>query len=105
MLLQLGGEAHGLAERLLNGSRPMLGTKVQPFGEDEFGLDADEVENAAKVSLEVLECGRRRTAAVDSAPRQRDDHALALSQTLRPVLRVAEGFAGDDDPVDPRLEL
>ena len=53
----------------------------------------------------MLERGRGRALVVETAARERDDHALAAGQAFGPVLGVAEGLAGNDDAVDPRLEL
>src|SRR4029077_13290922 len=47
----------------------------------------------------------RHSRCVKTAARRGDDHVLASGQADRPVRRVAEGFAGDRDAVDPCLEL
>ena len=83
----------------------MLGADREAVGSDELGLDADEIEDAAQVRLEMLERRRRRPCVVEAAPRQADDHALAGREALWSVCRVAEGGAGNEDAIDPRLEL
>src|SRR5439155_15236301 len=92
-VLGSGRQPHGLADGEIQRLLPILGAQVEALGDDELGLDADEVEDAAQIRLEMRERGRGRAGAVDSAARQRDDHALAVRQPLRAVRAVLEGPA------------
>src|SRR3954451_15260253 len=100
-----GRQAERLADRLLDRRHAMLGAEVDALGDDEFGLDSDHVEHTLEVRLDMLEAGRRRSRAVDTAAGDRDDHALTLGESFGTVLGVAESRTGNDDAVDPRLEL
>ena len=60
-------------------------------------------EDGAQVALVVL-ARPHRSDRVDAAARQDQDRAPPAEQALGAVLGVAEGAAGADDVVDPRLE-
>ena len=49
-------------------------------------------------------CGRR-AFAVESAARKRDDHALAAGKAFGAGRGVVEGLPGNENAVDPGLEL
>src|SRR3954449_4551241 len=90
MMRGSGGQPHGLANREIQGLLTILGTEVEPLGDDELRFDSDEVEHAAEVALEMLERRCGRALAVNSAARQRDDDPLTLGEALRPSLSVAK---------------
>src|SRR4051794_29404237 len=102
---QSSGESNGFAERLADRLLTLLRADGKAVGSDELWLDADEVEDAAQVALEMLERGSGRSFIVEATARQRDDHALAPRETLGTGRGVTEGGAGNNDPVDPGLEL
>ena len=87
-------------DRLLAG----LGAEGQLLRPDERDVgDADEAEQRAKMGL--LRVHRlRRSLAVETAPAQDDDGALALQQALRAGLAVAERHAGPQHVVEPGLQ-
>src|SRR4029077_8458399 len=85
---------------------PMRGAERQPLGADDFDVaDADEGEDRAQILLLEVVRLERHSRCVKPAARRGDDHVLAAVQPDWPVRRVAEGFAGDRDAVDPCLEL
>src|SRR5687767_14687313 len=78
-----GGEALDFDEGALQRRVALLGADGEPIRVDEFRLDADKVEHALEVGLEMFERRGRRAFAVEAAAGQRDDDALVLDQTLR----------------------
>ena len=62
-----GSEAQGRAERLADGRFALLGADGEAVRGDELGLDADEVEHAAQIGLEMLERRGRRTFIIEAA--------------------------------------
>src|ERR1700730_11508894 len=85
---------------------PMRRTECKPFGADDFEVaDADEGEDSAQGFLLAVVRPARKPGRVKAPARRGDDHVFAPGQADRPVRRVAEGFAGDRDAVDPCLEL
>jgi hypothetical protein len=85
---------------------PMRGAERKPFGADDFDVaDAEEGEDRAQILLLEVARLERHSRCVKTAARRGDDHVLAAGQPDWPVRRVAEGFAGDRDAVDPCLEL
>jgi hypothetical protein len=85
---------------------PMRGAEGKSFGADDFDVaDADEGEDRAQILfLEIVRL-ERHSWCVKTAARRGDDHMLAAGQADRPCRRVAEGFPGDRDAIDPSLEL
>ena len=66
---------------------------------------ADEAEDAFEIGLLMFEGRRRRAFGIDPAARGGDDHSLAAGEALDAFFGIAEGFSGDQEAVDPRLEL
>src|SRR6201997_3906854 len=85
---------------------PMHGAERKPFGADDFDVaDAEEGEDRAQVFLLEVVSLERHSRCVKPAARGGHDHTLTAGQPDWAVRRVAEGFAGNRDAVDPCLEL
>src|SRR5260370_892626 len=68
-------------------------------------LDADEAEDRRQVPLlEIVGC-LRRSRPIKAPARRGDDHLFAPGQSFDAGFAVAKRLAGDDDAVEPRLEL
>jgi len=67
--------------------------------------DADEAEDGTQIGFAMLERGRRRTFAVETAARDGENHPLVTGEALGTIGAVPKGLAGDEDTIDPRLEL
>ena len=96
--------------RGLQGARPAPFRDVRgrsgSVGEDEFGIvHADEAEHPAQIGFQMFADRGRRAGAVETAARDRDDHALVAGESLRALRGVSEGLARHQDAVDPGLEL
>src|SRR5206468_1710141 len=84
------GVPPGLAERVADRLLALLRADGEAVGGDELGLDPDEVEDAAEVSLEMLERSPGRTFAVEASASERDDHPLSARKAFGTGSGVAE---------------
>ena len=100
--VQIGRRLQCAGQRLL----AMLRSDLDAIGGNEFGvLHADEAEHPAQIGFEVFADRRRRTGAIKSAARDRDDDALVAGEAFDARRAVLEGLARHQDAVDPGLEL
>src|SRR5438270_13033984 len=65
-VLESRRQPDGFANREVQRLLTILVAEVEPFRDHELGLDADEVEHAAEISLEMLERRRRHPMTVRS---------------------------------------
>src|SRR5215207_255035 len=100
---------HRLRHRCQRGADrcfPVAGRQGEALGaNDRDVVDADEAEDRAQVGFLKIVCHVRHTRGVKAAARRGDDELSAACQAQRPGFGIAEGLTGDQDAVDPGLEL
>src|SRR5215510_6124978 len=97
-----GREVAGCLQRASHRFLAMLRSNLDAVGGNEFAIvDADKAEHPTQIGFEMLADRGGRAGAIKAAARDRDEDALVAGQPLDALGAVFEGFARDQDPIDP----